>query len=435
MEGVVVKVVNKSVYVLGDYAPGLLLEGESGAKLLVVSRRRELLPEYVEVLRLGEGIEEVRTIATSRTLLVGGEPPSPGETVKPYEWPSGRGVYSPEGEVDLLRYSVSPHLSVIGMTGAGKTTLVKMLIEEAVKRGVNVVVFDVHGEYGELTQKLGGYAGPPVLPLCELTDQELLAVTGLLRVQSPIRMMKYLRFFVKAFCAMAEKTDVRDLYAALQKAAEAMIMLDAINPNVKTLDGRDNVMAEFANALKEVAGGVLYNALKELARKDEERVAAAVMYLLWAASASRVALRGGDMPQLYVVDLFDPNQLFMTSDVAIGIMSYMVRKMVERRQEAILVIEEAAKLMADEAMSRVIFLALAQTRKFGVRMVLVSQKPGEYVANTRIIAGRVRNSAWARELASLAPQMPTDVARLLPQLRRGEFVYIDDDVVPVKVLI
>jgi Cdc6-like AAA superfamily ATPase len=386
------------------------------------------------MLRLAEVLEDARSVSVSRALLVGGEPPKPGEVVKPFEWPSsGRGVFSPEGKVDLLQYSVSPHLSIIGMTGAGKTTLVKILVEEAVKRGLNVVIFDVHGEYGDLAQRLGGYAGPPILPLCELTDQELLAVTGLLRVQSPIRMMRYLRFFVKAFCAMADKAGVQDVYAALQKAAEAMMMLDVINPSVKTLDGRDSILAEFANSLKETAGGVIYNALKEIARKDEERIAAAMMYLMWAASASRVALRSGEMPPLYIVNLFETKELFMTSDVTIGLMSYVIRYLVERRRGAVVVVEEAAKLMADEAMSRVIYLALAQTRKFGLNMVLVSQRPGEYVANTRIAAGRVRNSSWARELASIAPQMPSDVARLLPQLRRGEFIYIDDDVVPIRV--
>jgi len=433
MEGIVIKVVNKSVYIMGDFAPGTLLVSNSGAKLLVVSRRRELLPEYVEMLRLAEVLEDARSVSASRALLVGGEPPRPGEAVKPFEWPSsGRGIFSPEGKVDLLQYSVSPHLSIIGMTGAGKTTLVKILVEDAIKRGLNVVIFDVHGEYGDLAQKLGGYAGPPILPLCELTDQELLAITGLLRVQSPIRMMRYLRFFVKAFCAMADKNDIKDVQAALQKAAEAMMMLDTINPNVKTLDGRDSLLAEFANSLKETAGGVVYNALKEIVRKDEERVAAAMMYLLWAASASRVALRGGDLPPLYVVNLFESKELFMTSDVTIGLMSYMIRYLVERRQKAVVVVEEAAKLMADETMSRVIYLALAQTRKFGLILLLVSQKPGEYVANTRIVAGRVRNSSWARELASIAPQMPTDVARLLPQLRRGEFIYVDDDVIPIR---
>jgi Cdc6-like AAA superfamily ATPase len=433
MEGVVIKVVNKSIYILGDYTPGVLLESESGAKLLVVSRRRELLPEYIEMLRLTETLEESRSTSISRALLAGGEPPRPGDVVRPYEWPSGRGVFSPEGPVDLLQHSVTPHLSVIGMTGAGKTTMVKLLVEEAVKRGLRVVIFDIHGEYGDLAQRLGGYVGPPILPLCELTDQELLAVTGLLRVQSPIRMMRYLRFFVRAFCAMADKIDIQDIYAALQKAAEAMMMLDNINPNVKTLDGRDSLMAEFANSLKETAGGVIYNALKEIVRKDEERIAAAMMYLMWATSASRVALRNGEMPPLYVVNLFETKELFMTSDITVGLISLTIRNIVEKRQKAVLVVEEAAKLMADETMSRVIYLALAQTRKFGLNMVLVSQRPGEYVANTRIVAGRVRNSTWARELASLAPQMPTDVARLLPQLRRGEFIYIDDDVVPIRV--
>lgn len=433
MEGVVIKVVNKSIYILGDYTPGVLLESESGTKLLVVSRRRELLPEYIEMLRLTETLEESRSTSISRALLAGGEPPRPGDVVRPYEWPSGRGVFSPEGPVDLLQHSVTPHLSVIGMTGAGKTTMVKLLVEEAVKRGLRVVIFDIHGEYGDLAQRLGGYVGPPILPLCELTDQELLAVTGLLRVQSPIRMMRYLRFFVRAFCAMADKIDIQDIYAALQKAAEAMMMLDNINPNVKTLDGRDSLMAEFANSLKETAGGVIYNALKEIVRKDEERIAAAMMYLMWTTSASRVALRNGEMPPLYVVNLFETKELFMTSDITVGLISLTIRNIVEKRQKAVLVVEEAAKLMADETMSRVIYLALAQTRKFGLNMVLVSQRPGEYVANTRIVAGRVRNSTWARELASLAPQMPTDVARLLPQLRRGEFIYIDDDVVPIRV--
>jgi hypothetical protein len=38
--------------------------------------------------------------------------------------------------------------------------------------------------------------------------------------------------------------------------------------------------------------------------------------------------------------------------------------------------------------------------------------------------------SWARELVSIAPQMPSDVARLLPQLR-----HVVDDVVPIKVSI
>jgi Cdc6-like AAA superfamily ATPase len=435
--GIVTKIVNKIVYVLGDFAPGALLESASGAKLLVVSRRRELQPEYLEVLRLAEEIEEEpRSISSVKALLVGGELPEPGEAVKPYEWPSsGRGIFSPEGEVDLMRYSVSPHLSVVGMTGAGKTTLVKLLLEQATKKGLNVVVFDVHGEYGDLAQRLGGVAGPPKIPLCELSDQELLAITGLLRVQSPIRMMRYLRFFVRAFCALAKKIEIRDLPAALQRAADAMVMLDSINPSMKTLDGRDSIMAEFVSSLKEEVGATMFNSLREMARKDEERMAAAMMYLLWAAAIIQMELHESGRPPFYVINMFESKELFMTSDVMIGTLSYVIRKLAESREEAVLVIEEAAKLMEDETMARIIYMALAQLRKFGIIVILISQRPGEYVANTRIIAGRVQNVAWARELASMAPQMPGEIARLLPQLNRGQFVYIDGDVTPLRVVI
>jgi hypothetical protein len=192
---------------------------------------------------------------------------------------------------------------------------------------------------------------------------------------------------------------------------------------------------EFVNALKEEVGNTVYNSLKEMARKDEERIAAAMMYLLWAVSAAQVVLYNEELPPIYIVNLFASKEIFMTSDITVGMLSYMVRRMIERRQEAVLVVEEAAKLMEDETMSRVINMALAQTRKFGIRMVLISQKPGDYVMNTRILAGRIQNTTWAKELASLAPQMPGEVARLLPLLRRGEFVYIDGDVVPLRVLI
>jgi DNA helicase HerA-like ATPase len=112
-----------------------------------------------------------------------------------------------------------------------------------------------------------------------------------------------------------------------------------------------------------------------------------------------------------------------------------VRRVIEERLETVIVVEEAPKLMADETMSRIIFLALAETRKFGARMVMVSQKPGEYISNTRLVTGKIYNMAWAKELAALAPQMPGEISRLLPQLRRGEFIYIDSDVVPIRVSI
>jgi len=436
-KGIVIRTVNKSVYVLGDFAPGALLESASGAKLLVVSRKRELQQEYLEVLRLAELIEEEpRSIATSKALLVGGEPPEPGEAVKPYEWPSGRGIFSPEGEADLLSYSVSPHLSVIGSTGTGKTTLVKMILRQAAKRGYRVVVLDSHDEYEDVIKELGGTVSPPIIPLCQLSDQELLAATGLLRVStSPIRMMRYLRYFTKAACKALEQLGDDDMQRKLQKFADAMLLLDIINPNVKSLDESNSIAAAFVKILNEQLGDVVFNALKAVVKREEDRMAAAMMYFTWLLDTARVVRKMDSLPRILSINLLETKQLFSVSDVMLATMSFVFRTLIEMKEPSVVVIEEAPKWMEDEASRRILDLFLAQARKFNVMAILVSQKPGDYIMNTRIVAGRVQNSSWARELASLAPQMPGEIARLLPQLHKGQFVYIDGEVTPIRVVL
>jgi Cdc6-like AAA superfamily ATPase len=437
MENVVIRVINRVVHILGDFRPGSLLETSSGAKLLVVSRRKGFHEKFIELISVVKDLNEsIETVSISKALVVSEKTPEPGETVRPYNWPQTPGVYSPEGEVDLLHAkSGIPHLAVIGSTGVGKTTLVKHIVSDAAKRGFRVVVLDAHGEYGELVQKLGGVAGPPRIAICELSDQELLSLTGLIRVQSPIRMMRYIRYFVDAFCDLAKRINIGDIYKALHSCTEAMMMLDKLSPNQKMLDEQDNLKIEFVSSLINTAGKVTFNALREIVKRDEERVAATMMYLLWAADAAQLQLFNSEMPKITAINLFEAKNIFMTSDVALAVISFILRKLIEMREPSVVVIEEAARLTEDETAKRVIYLALAKARKFGVKLVLVSQKAAEYVQNTRIVAGRIQNVEYAKQIAALAPHMPGEIARLLPQLSVGEFVYIDRDVMPIRVIL
>ena len=50
----------------------------------------------------------------------------------------------------------NPHMAVIAQSGAGKTTLVKLLTARSAILGVRTVIVDVEGEYGALTERLGG---------------------------------------------------------------------------------------------------------------------------------------------------------------------------------------------------------------------------------------------------------------------------------------
>jgi hypothetical protein len=162
MEGFVIGVHGRVARVAGFYRPGALLESQSGARMLVVGRRRALHPHYLEALRLardGEAIPaEHEVVSVSRALVVSEQVPEPGERVREVEWRADRpGVYGPEGEIDLLKHEGIPHISVIASTGMGKTTLIKMLLRRAAdagfKRAASAAALRPHrprapGQYG-----------------------------------------------------------------------------------------------------------------------------------------------------------------------------------------------------------------------------------------------------------------------------------------------
>ena len=201
------------------------------------------------------------------------------------------------------------------------------------------------------------------------------------------------------------------------------------------MDESNSIAATFVKILNEQLGDVVFNALKAVVKREEDRMAAAMMYFTWLLDTARVVRKMDSLPRILSINLLETKQLFSVSDVMLATMSFVFRTLIEMKEPSVVVIEEAPKWMEDEASRRILDLFLAQARKFNVMAILVSQKPGDYIMNTRIVAGRVQNSSWARELASLAPQMPGEIARLLPQLHRGQFVYIDGEVTPIRVVL
>jgi len=95
------------------------------------------------------------------------------------------------------------------------------------------------------------------------------------------------------------------------------------------LDEQDNLKIEFVNSLINTAGKVTFNALREIVKRDEERVAATMMYLLWAADAAQLQLFNSEMPKITAINLFETKNIFMTSDVALAVISFILRKLIE----------------------------------------------------------------------------------------------------------
>ncbi len=436
MENIIIKVANRVAYVLGDFEPGVLLETEGGSKLLVTGRKRELDPRYIEVLKIARELAEAPdVVSVTRALVVSSSVPRPGEAVRLHQWPADApGIYSPEGAIDLLKYDDVPHLWIVGATGSGKTTLTKMLIRHAAEQGKRIVVFDMHDEYCQTVQQLGGLCTPIVVPFCDLSDNELLALTGLARVSQAIRMMRYLSFFRRSFCKLAQKVQISNLTSALQRCADAMLLLDVLKTDTQTLTGHDSIMVEFVRTLKEELGNTVFNALKEIVKKDEERMAAAMMYLLQSLENVEASLNY-ELPRIVAVRMLDFRSIFSISDVVLASISYSFRKLMEMREEAVVVLEEAPRFLQDEVARRNVALFLSQSRKFRIAVITISQTPDELIQNARLVAGKMPNPAYAKKIAELSPQMPWEVARLLPQLTRGQFVYMDGQrTIPIRVV-
>ena len=54
---------------------------------------------------------------------------------------------------------INPNMIVAGSIGAGKSTVVKMVLDRALERGRRVVVIDPKGEYGQLAGPRGHAGG------------------------------------------------------------------------------------------------------------------------------------------------------------------------------------------------------------------------------------------------------------------------------------
>ncbi len=119
---------------------------------------------------------EVRAMAAEASALfphlepdpaMGGIPARPRFYVPPPN--SGRGLKVGRILVDgasrhdfrLDIHEVMSHVCIMGMTGAGKTNTTKVLIEGLALMGIPVLVLDIHNEYRDVMEKIGGTVVAP----------------------------------------------------------------------------------------------------------------------------------------------------------------------------------------------------------------------------------------------------------------------------------
>ncbi len=74
---------------------------------------------------------------------------------------------APKGSFDVIADELVTHGVVVGMTGSGKTGVVTVLVEEALRAGVPVLMVDVKGDLANLALAFPSFEAGPIAPWVE----------------------------------------------------------------------------------------------------------------------------------------------------------------------------------------------------------------------------------------------------------------------------
>ena len=267
---------------------------------------------------------------------------------------------------------VQRHLSVLAKTGAGKSYLVGVLLEEFLRHNVTCVIVDPHGEYGSLRYRTDRTPKDPerfgVEPAAfrdKITEfspdttlnKEAKPLTFSLKNLDPRELLTFMGF-----------TSVRSYVAPLKNLME---LAAQANPDFSLKD-----LVRLAHAQSESEGNVAYEALAErLEYLDETKLLAPV-----GTSLHEIVV-GGKMTILNLRGVAPDIQEIVVTRV---LSSFFEQRKRNKIPPLFLVVEEAHNYCPQQGQaisSRILKTIASEGRKFGLGMCIVSQRPARVDKN------------------------------------------------------
>jgi DNA helicase HerA-like ATPase len=356
----------------------------------------------------------------------------------------------PGGRVPIrldLGAIVSTHLAIIANTGSGKSYTAGVLIEEMMRSNnrAAVLVIDPHGEYGtleEMTQceQLAGENYKPVVEIYEPGDVKVRVGSlsmGDLRHLLPGLSDRMEYVLKKAFdkaqqWSRKEREDsTRWTLEQLRKALREIGKLK--DPDDEEEEGQEN---EKGGKYKDTAGALVWriNSVlddRQLVRvfDDEEQI------------NLRSLLKPGKCSVLQLQEVDDRQQQVLVAVLLRRLFDARIRTMKGQATEkemsdfylpypVFVLVEEAhnfAPANGDAVSSPVIKKILAEGRKFGFGMGLISQRPGKLDAdalsqcNTQFLL-RLVNPLDQDTVRKGVESVGQDILRELPALSKGQAI-------------
>lgn len=324
------------------------------------------------------------------------------------------------------------HLAVIASTGAGKSYLSSVLIEEMMMpyNRAAVLIVDPHGEYNTLSEMRNN----PVFQDDEYRPEVKIFKTGSVQVRSSSLTLGDLRYLLPNLSDRMEY-----LLGRAYRDVRRQSQRNKGNPERWT-------QAELADRLQQLGEG-----------KDEDngdQYASTANALIWRLeSIFEHSTIFDDFQHLKLTELFQPGRcsVLQLNEVDEKEQQVMVatllrqlfraRKQTEKGQAeeqnelylpypAFVLIEEAhhfAPAAADIVSTNILKQILAEGRKFGVGVGLISQRPGKLDAdvlsqcNTQFLL-RIVNPVDQARVAESVETVGRELIRELPALTKGQVI-------------
>ena len=361
---------------------------------------------------------------------------APRELLKEfYSFSESEGLYvghlitRPDVPVYLSVRGFRRHLAIIAQTGAGKSYLAGVLIEELLEKGATIIVLDPHSDYVMLpfTRDGGMYKFSD-----RITIFRSKASTG--RFRTLERVMPFeIAFADLSLDEICNLAGIR---------IDAVRQREAVRRAVEVLSGKRYMPEDLLKELQEPTWEDHDPKLIESAKTAARYIQSLARLGIFGYSTTDILqiLKPQHVAVIDLSGLRDDSMNYIAASILSKV--YKAASMNEYDFPAFIVVEEAHKFVpADKETyaSPIINKIAAEGRKFGIFLILITQRPSKVhddslsQCNSQIIM-RLTNPKDQSAVSKSSERISQDLLNDLPSLNPGEAVVVGE-VVNVPVMI
>lgn len=355
------------------------------------------------------------------------------------------------------------HAALLGSTGSGKSWTVAAILEQTAKLpSSNIIVFDLHGEYRELSyarhlripgpEDLGISSDKLLyLPYWLLNAEELQAMfIDRSEFSAHNQVMAFQDAVVEQKKATLTKLNKNDVLAAFTLDSPIPFEIEEV---LKTLNFLNDEMIEGSRGLKQ---GQFYGQFSRLLTRLKSKLSdkrygflfnapeTENLYDAMAKTATRLMDHATKGAQVKVIDFSEvPSDIL---PIIVGLVARLIYQVQfwtdhDKRRPLAFVCDEAhLYLPTKEGLNPVERRAIEafekiakEGRKYGVALLVVSQRPADVSATilsqcNNVIALRLTNAADQATVRKLMPESLESLLEVLPIMDVGEALVVGDAV-------